>query len=120
MDSPIVHFHVGAADPAAAGKFFEEVFNWKIGPGIPGVAATIDTGYPEINDIRVAGGIIQLPEGAPPFISVFVRVADLDGALARAAERGARIVVPRTDRPGSATIAIIQTPFGHTMGVVQL
>lgn len=32
MSSPVVHFHVMAADPVRAGRFYEELFAWHIRP----------------------------------------------------------------------------------------
>ncbi len=121
MPSPIVHFQVATNDPAKASQFFRDVFDWEIGPGAGSVAGFIDTGASQVvpNDINVGGTLRELPEGAAPFTSVFVRVADLDGTLAKAAEHGASVILPRTDTPGGPTVAIIGTPFGP-FGLVQL
>jgi predicted enzyme related to lactoylglutathione lyase len=123
MPSPIVHFQIAAADPDAAAQFFREVFEWETGPGARSIAATIDTGAAKVipNDIHVQGSILKLPEGAAPFTGVFVRVADLDATLAKAIERGAKVILPRSDPPGGGpTVAIFAAPTGHTFGLVQL
>jgi uncharacterized protein len=122
MPSPIVHFQIASSDPDKVAEFCREVFEWDMGPGARSIAATIDTGAGKVipNDIHVQGSIIKLPEGAAPFTGVFVRVADLDATLAKATERGATVIVPRSDTPGRPTVAIFAAPTGHTFGLVQL
>jgi hypothetical protein len=121
MPSPIVYFQLGATDVEAAAVFFREVFEWDIEAPTGGVTA-IDTGAGQVlpNDIFVTGSLRQLSPDAEPFTSLYVRVADLDATIERAAARGARVIVPRTDRPGQATVAVIRAPTGHTFGLVQL
>ena len=121
MPSPIVYFQLGATDTAAAADFLRDVFEWQIGDA-DGAVLNIDTGAGQIepNDIFVSGSLRQLAAGRQPSTSLYVRVADLDATLERATARGATVIVPRTDRPGQATVAVIQAPTGHTFGIVQL
>ncbi len=122
MPSPIVHFQLASADPEKTRAFLEEVLGWKFAAGSGRVVANIDTGAAQVvpNDIHVGGSLFQLPAGAPAYTAVFVRVADLDATLSKAVERGAGVVVPRTDIPGGPTVAIFATPDGAPMGLVQL
>jgi uncharacterized protein len=122
MSSPIVHFQIAAGDPEQAQSFFSAVFGWTFTPGQRSVVANIDTGAREVepNDIYVQGSLIKVPEGAPPYLGVFIRVADLDGTLVKAEQHGARVLVPRKDPPGAPSIAVIAAPTGHTLGIVQL
>ena len=121
MPSPIVYFQLGATDARAAADFVREVFDWQVS-GADGTVLNIDTGAGQIdpNDIFVSGSIRQLSADLQPVTSVYVQVADLDATLEKASARGARVIVPRTDRPGQATVAVIQAPSGHTFGIVQL
>lgn len=121
MPSPIVNFQIGSADAAATAAFLRDVFDWHVQDG-SGPILNVDTGAGEVipNDIFVSGSIRQLAEGRAPFVSLFVRVADLDDTLVRATAQGARVLVPRTDREGQPTVAVIEAPGGHTFGVVQL
>ncbi|MFN8638040.1 MAG: hypothetical protein U0360_00940 [Dehalococcoidia bacterium] len=121
MPSPIVFFQIGSLDAPATAAFLRDVFDWSVDASNEALIG-IDTGASQVipNDIVVSGAIRQLSSGRAPFTSVYVRVADLDDTLVRAAAHGARIVVPRTDRPGQPTVAIIEAPGGHSFGVVQL
>lgn len=118
MVSPIVHFQLASSDPAATAAFVHDVFGWETGDG-PGATIGINTGEPHPGDIRVAGSILALPAGAPHYTAVYVRVDDLDGALKKAQDHGATVVLPRTDTPDGPTIALISSPQGHIFGLVQ-
>ena len=125
MPSPIVHFQLASSDPEATEAFFRDVFDWSFtASGATGsrVRAAIETGHRQVepNDIYPSGTLFQLPEGAPAYTALYIRVADLDETLKRAQERGARVVLPRTRNPGGTDLAIITTPQGLVVGIVQL
>lgn len=121
MPSPIVSFQIGATDAPALAAFCREVFDWDLREP-EGAVTGIDTHASEVdpNDIFVNGSIRQLAPGAEQFVSLYVRVADLDGTIEKAVARGAVVVVPRRDREGQATVAVIEAPTGHRFALVQL
>jgi len=121
MPSPIVYFQIGATDAAAMADFCREVFGWDVGQP-DGAVTDLDTGARAVdpNDIYVTGSIRQLAADAAPFVSLHVRVADLDATIERAVSRGAALLVPRRDPAGGASIAVIQAPTGHRFALVQL
>ena len=122
MPSPIVHFQLTSNDPAATAQYFADVFEWKVGPAVPGTAASFDTGASQVipNDIFLGGSVRQAPEGQAPATTVYIRVADLDSTLEKAVQHGGQIVMPRRDQAGAPTIALVRTPDGMVVGVVQL
>lgn len=119
--SPIVYFQIGAADAAEMTEFCRDVFGWEIG-ATAGAITNMDTGARQVdpNDIFVSGSIRQLAEGATSFVSLYVRVSDLDAAIERAVARGAQLVVPRRDPEGGASVAVIRGPGGVAFGIIQL
>jgi predicted enzyme related to lactoylglutathione lyase len=121
--SPIVHFQIATSDPEATQTFFREVFDWDFSPAAIGrITANIDTGARQVqpNDIYPSGTLLQLPQGAPPYTALFIRVADMDGTVAKAEERGARVLVRRGQTGAGTHVSIFTTPQGLTVGVVQL
>jgi predicted enzyme related to lactoylglutathione lyase len=123
QSSPIVHFQIATSDPEATQAFFAEVFGWDFSPANAGrVKANIDTGHRLVdpNDIYPTGTLFQLPEGAPSYTAVFVRVADMDGAVARAEALGAKVIVRRGQTAAGTHVSVITTPQGLTVGIVQL
>lgn len=119
--SPVVYFQIGTPDAAGMAEFCRDVFGWEIGE-TNGAITNLDTGARQVdpNDIFVSGSIRKLAEGANAFASLYVRVADLDGAIERAVARGAELVVPRRDPEGGASVAVIRGPGGVAFGIVQL
>ncbi|MEZ4554113.1 MAG: VOC family protein [Dehalococcoidia bacterium] len=119
--SPIVYFQIGATDAGEMAAFCRDVFGWDIG-ATNGPVTALDTGAGQVvpNDIFVSGSIRQLAEGASSFVSLYVRVSDLDGAVERAMARGAQLVVPRRDPEGGASVAVVRGPGGVAFGIVQL
>lgn len=119
MPGPVVFFQIGLKDPAAAEEFFREVFEWELGPGHPGVThATANPHGP--GDFDVNGAISQVTGETAPFVSIFVRVADLDAAVKRSTELGGETIIARM-RLGEegAHIALIRGPEKLVFGLVQ-
>ncbi|MFO0744383.1 MAG: VOC family protein [Myxococcota bacterium] len=77
-----------AGDRAKAGEFYRDVFGWEVGPeherGEEGQAHAI------FHHERVFGLVRDLPKGSPvpPHWAYFLRVDNLDEAIARARELG--------------------------------
>ncbi len=118
MPSPVVFFQIGTTDPAAARAFYGQLFDWEFTEtGNPRTPVSINPKGP--GDFDANGALLQLPPGAPPFVSIFVRVEDLWATVARAEALGATVVLPITQPPGGPHLAIIRGPEGHTIGIVQ-
>lgn len=118
MPSPVVFFQLAAADPAAARDFYGQLFDWDFSEGgNPVTPITIEPKGPA--DFDPKGSFLQLPPGAAPYVTVFVRVEDLRATLAKAEAMGSRVVLPVTEIPGPTHVAVIHTPIGHTLGIVQ-
>ncbi|MGI8925983.1 MAG: VOC family protein [Tepidiformaceae bacterium] len=118
MPGPIVFFQIASTDPERASEFFGALFDWQYSPGgLPGIGPSIDPQGPA--DFDPKGSFLQLPEGAPPFVSIFVRVSDLAATLEKAKSLGASVRVPVTRIPTGADIAVIVAPEGHVVGIVQ-
>lgn len=104
-------------DPAAAEKFYAELFDWKLqSMPAPGPKYTIAT----LGGRHVAG-LMELPEqaakmGTPPNWGSYVNVKDVKAAAEAATTLGGKVLVPPTAM-GPGSFAVIQDPTG---GVVML
>jgi len=114
--SPVVFFQIGIREPASR-EFFRELFGWELGDDAGDGAVHIDTNDP--GDIPLNGAFVQVPETREPHVRLFVRVADLDRAVARAQELGATLLVPRQRTAGGTDFAMILGPEGLVLGIVQ-
>jgi hypothetical protein len=118
MPSPVVFFQIATADPAKAREFYGQLFDWEFSDtGSPLTPIAISPKGPA--DFDPNGSFLQLPPGAPPFASIFVRVHDLATTVAKAESLGAKVVLPVTRTEGGTDLAIIRSAEGHTIGIVQ-
>jgi len=50
-------------------------------------------------------------------VTGYVRVADIDATLAKAAQLGGSVVMPKFSPDGSAQLALVADPEGHVVGL---
>ena len=108
----IVHVEFSAQDLGAAGKFYSDLFGWKI-QQIPEMNyATYDTGE------KVGGGFNPVSESNPAgSVLVHVSTDDIDATLAKAESLGAKIVFPKTDIPNIGWFDIFSDPTGNMVAL---
>jgi predicted enzyme related to lactoylglutathione lyase len=114
MGNPFVHLDLSTSDPAAAKKFYGDVFDWNFND-IPEMNWTgIDVGE------GVGGGLgpKQNPD-QPTAWTAYVGVDDVDATVAKAAAAGATIMMPRMEVPGMGWLAVFIDPQGASVGVWQ-
>lgn len=106
-----------APDPRAAAEFYGSLLGWEFGdPGpMPGGGAYYVTSI----DGQDAAGIAQLPPGAHPQWTTYIRVADVEASSKRAVEAGGTLVVPPLDAPPAGRLSIIDDPSGASFGLWQ-
>jgi hypothetical protein len=110
---PIVHLEVSAKDPAAAAKFYSEMFGWKIevdpqfnyhmfsAEGGPG------GGFVEADGKNYKAGDIV------PYIDT----EDIAATLKKIETLGGRTLTPKTEIPGMGWYAIFADPTGNHVGL---
>jgi uncharacterized protein len=101
-----------AADPDAEGRFFSQIFGWKVEPMPMGEMGTYylfkrDNG-------KDAGGMLQKPPGSggPSSWLPYVGVEDVDATAARVEPLGGKVWVPPTDIPNIGRFAVTSDPTG--------
>ena len=103
------HFDIAGPDLEPLKQFYATLFGWDVterGPGYAMVATP--EGGPN-------GAIVETPAASLTFGVV---VPDLDGALATAAQKGGRVVLPKTDK-GWVKKAQIADPAGNVLTLIQ-
>jgi predicted enzyme related to lactoylglutathione lyase len=116
MGAPVAWFDITSKDPERSGRFYGELFGWKLSnSGQPGYAL-VDTGA---GDGAIGGGIgsTQHPDD-PGGTTIYMRVDDLQAYLDRAVELGGTVLVPPTPLPGDfGSFAMLADPDGHAVGL---
>ena len=115
MGHPIVHFEIAGKDGDKTVAFYKELFGWEIEHN-----AASDYHMVKAPDGKgIAGGLYGAREGSPPYVTVYVEVADAAAALARAESLGGKIITQPMLVPNGPTIAMFADPDGVTIGLVQ-
>ncbi len=110
---PIAHLELSAKDPAAASRFYADLFGWKIehnekfnyfifeGEGGP------RGGFETVNGTEHRAGDVV----------VYFGTDDIDATLKRVEELGGKVIVGKTEIPGVAYWAQFADPTGNRLGL---
>lgn len=119
----LVHFEIHASDPARIRQFYETLFGWQFqqwGGQDYWLVTTGPDGERGIN-----GGMLAR-RGPPPAegqaVNAFtctVDVASVDDILARLADAGGTVALPKMAVPGVGWLAYVKDPDGNILGVMQ-
>ena len=116
-------FECGTTDPAAAKKFYTELFDWNavdvpMPGGMEGHYTLLKIGDDDIAGLYPMSG--PQFEGVPPHWATYVTVEDVDRSADRAKSLGGRIVAPPMDIPGVGRMAFLEDPTGAKLGIFKL
>jgi predicted enzyme related to lactoylglutathione lyase len=117
MSNRIVWLELASADIPASAKFYADLFGWPI-------VTHEDMDYTMTDFERGETGIGFAPVGeeqdvAPGSVLVYVDVADIDAAIARAKELGAPVFLDKTEIPTVGWMAVFGDPGGNRIAVMQ-
>ncbi len=108
-----------ALDPQGEGKFFSEIFGWRIEEMPMGEMGTyylfkrLDTG-------KDAGGMLQKPDGQGPSSWLpYIQVENADATAARTEELGGKVHVPPTDIPDVGRFTVTTDSTGAFIAFLQ-
>ncbi|MET7403232.1 VOC family protein [Dactylosporangium sp. NPDC005572] len=108
LENAVVHFDIAGPDEAPLRRFYDEVLGWRVQPKGPGYTLLATPG-------GLGGAIVEQERAC---VVLGVAVADLDGAVKRAEQLGATIVMPPTDN-GWVAKAQLQDPAGNLVNLIQ-
>jgi predicted enzyme related to lactoylglutathione lyase len=108
----IVHIEFSAQDREAAGKFYQDLFGWKISQLPEMDYATFDSGK------NVGGGLNPVNDNNPAgTVLVYVGTDDIDSSLAKVESLGGKIVSPKTEIPNTGWFGFFSDPTGNLIGL---
>jgi predicted enzyme related to lactoylglutathione lyase len=113
MGCPVVHWEIAGKDAAKLQGFYAKLFDWKVDTNNPMNYGMVATG----TDVGINGGIMTCPPEAPPYLTFYVQVNDLQRYLDRAVELGGKSIVPPTPIPNVGAFAMLLDPEGHCIGL---
>ena len=109
----IVHVEIPAANVESAGKFYQDLFGWKIQP-MPEMnysmweAGNGDEygGFPQVSDDNPAGQVL-----------VYIASDDIEADLMNVEKLGGKMLHQKTEIPGMGWFGVFQDPTGNTLGL---
>jgi predicted enzyme related to lactoylglutathione lyase len=121
--SRVIHFEIHASEPEALAAYYAGLLGWTFAKQEGMDYWLIDTGpsaQPGIN-----GGLLRRPVAGPALgqaVNAFVctvEVDSLDQTLARNAELGGEVALPRMPVTGLGWLAYVLDPDGNMLGVLE-
>ena len=110
---PIVHIELSSKDNVATGKFYSELFDWKV-QQIPEMQyATFESGSGS-----VGGGFNPVREGFPAgTITFYVQTDDIEATLAKVTKAGGQVIREKIDMGQTGQMAVFADFDGNIIGL---
>jgi hypothetical protein len=113
MPQPVVHFEIAGKDGKKTRAFYAKLFGWQYQ-----VMEEMDYGLVgPAGEGSIGGGVCGAQPGAPPYVTFYVQVDSLAGALERAGSLGGKTVLGPTPIPGHGACAMFADPDGLVVGL---
>jgi uncharacterized protein len=114
---PFVHIELSAKDREASGKFYNELFGWKI-QQIPEMNyATFMTGDSEH---ELGGGLNPVSAESPAgTIIVYIGTDDIKASLNQVEKLGGKVLSQPMPIPGVGLFAFFKDPTGNTLALLE-
>lgn len=115
----VIHFEISADEPDRAVKFYTDVFNWSMqkwdGPQEYWLVKTGEDSQPGIN-----GGMMRR-QAAMTYTNHVntIDVPSVDEYVARVADHGGTVMVPKMPVPGIGYLAYCLDTEGNMFGIMQ-
>ena len=109
----IVHVEIPAANVEAAGKFYHELFGWKLQHD-SGMNYTMWEagdgdeygGFPQVSDENPAGQVL-----------VYIASDDIEADLKKIEKLGGKVIHPKHEIPQTGWYAVFQDPTGNVLAL---
>jgi len=112
MANPVVHFEIAGREIGKSREFYSEMFGWNIQVNKNGYGM-IDTS----SDVGIRGGVMQAPQGVPPYVTFYVGVDDLEKYLERAETLGGKKLMGPMPVGEMGAFAMFMDPDGLVIGL---
>ena len=109
---PIVHVEFSTHDRETTGKFYADLFGWKIEQMPEMNYATFEAeggpggGFNPVSEENPAGTVV-----------VYVGTDDIDASLAKAESLGGKTLVPKSEIPNYGWFGLFRDPTGNMVGL---
>jgi predicted enzyme related to lactoylglutathione lyase len=108
----VVHVEIPAAHVEAAGKFFGELFGWKL-THVPEMNYTMweagdgsGGGFPQVSEENPAGQVL-----------VYIHSDDIEADLLKVERLGGKILQPKREIPNTGWFGVFKDPTGNVLAL---
>ena len=108
----IVHVEIPAVNVEAAGRFYQDLFGWKL-QHMPEMNYTMwedetgaGGGFPQVSDESPAGQVL-----------VYIDSDDIEADLKNVEKLGGKVIHLKTEIPGQGWFGIFQDPTGNVLAL---
>ena len=108
----VVHIEIPAVDFVKAGRFYADLFGWKIQQMPEMKYATWDAGDGSAGGFNLIGD-----EFKPGEVLIYVNSEDIDADLQQAVKLGGKIVQPKKEISGMGWYGIFKDPTGNRIAL---
>jgi predicted enzyme related to lactoylglutathione lyase len=108
----VVHVEIPAANVQAAGKFYEDLFGWKM-QHVP------EFDYTRWEDGSGSGGGFNAVSEENPVgqVLVYIDSDDIEADLKKAEKLGGKVIREKTEIPGTGWYGLFKDPTGNVLAV---
>lgn len=115
--NPIVFWELASFDQEKSVNFFNNVFGWKLefDERLKFYTASIPKGEDEFQ----GGGIFTIKSARLPFLTLYIKVDDIEAKIKDIVANGGSIAEGPTDVSDNARICLFNEPSGVTFAMIQ-
>lgn len=116
--NPVVLWELASNDAEKSVEFPKNVFDWDIEYNEKSNLYNIPTG--QSSDEFYGGMVFTLRKAKLPFLTIYIKVNDIDNKAKQIEEFGGYIIEPPHELPGGSWICLFNEPSGITLAMIQL
>ncbi len=114
-NNPVVYWELASHDAIKTVEFLKKVFDWDFEYD---ERTTIHELPVEVTPVQ-GGAVFTLRRAKLPFLTIYIKVDDLDAKVKLIEENGGFIVDPPLELPGGSRICLFNEPSGVTLAMIQ-
>jgi predicted enzyme related to lactoylglutathione lyase len=115
--NPIVFWELASSDEKKSVNFFNKVFNWKLEFDVNLKFYT--AAIPKEDNEFWGGGIFTIKNARHPFLTLYIKVDDIDSKIKEIEANGGSISEKPNDISENTRICLFNEPSGVTFAMIQ-
>lgn len=116
--NPVVYWEIASNDAEKSVKFMKDVFEWNF--EYDGKTTIHEFPAGDAQTAFAGGGIFTLRKAKLPFLTIYIRVDDIEAKAKKIEELGGFIVIPPQEVfSGGPRICLFNEPSGVTLAMIQ-